>query len=427
MTTSDTEAPSTSALSPTAPATSGSSSTVRPGGNLPGLTGARWWAAAAVFLLHALVFLPTYPFQKSELFRTIHQNFLPMQFGATAVTFFFVLSGFIIYWSFRPGTSTVAFLRRRILKLYPTHLVAAAMFILVASVPLSRIVVWVPNVLLIHTWLPKWTTVGGLNVPSWSLATDLAFYLSFPLVLPLVQRIRVDRLLPWVIGLLAFIILMNVAYHFGLDGPTSTANPFVPRLVPGDVSPSTDLHASQAWFRQQDIPVVRSYWFSYNFPLSRLPEFFVGMIAARMVIEGRWRNTRLTLPLVALAVTYAATYVVPVSFKMSALVVGPMCALVATVAVRDMRGISGFTASRPIVWLGNVSYAFYLIQFPVMVLVSRLVIGGRRFGLLGWLGCTALCFVLSLVAAAAIYQWVDLPIMRRFAHVRPRKPVQQSA
>lgn len=211
MTTSDTEAPSTSALSPTAPATSGSSSTVRPGGNLPGLTGARWWAAAAVFLLHALVFLPTYPFEKSELFRTIHQNFLPMQFGATAVTFFFVLSGFIIYWSFRPGTSTVAFLRRRILKLYPTHLVAAAMFILVASVPLSRIVVWVPNVLLIHTWLPKWTTVGGLNVPSWSLATDLAFYLSFPLVLPLVRRIRVDRLLPWVIGLLAFIILMNVA------------------------------------------------------------------------------------------------------------------------------------------------------------------------------------------------------------------------
>ena len=48
---------------------------------LPSLTGARWWAAFAVFVLHALVFLPVYPFQKSELFRAIHRA-VPMQFGA---------------------------------------------------------------------------------------------------------------------------------------------------------------------------------------------------------------------------------------------------------------------------------------------------------------------------------------------------------
>jgi peptidoglycan/LPS O-acetylase OafA/YrhL len=426
VTASNTEAPTTSAPSPAVPATSGSSSRDRSGRNLSGLTGARWWAAAAVFVLHALVFLPTYPFQKSELFRRIHQNFLPMQFGATAVTFFFVLSGFIIYWSFRPGTSTVAFLRRRVLKLYPTHLVAAAVFILVAAVPLSRTVVWVPNLLLIHTWIPKWTTVGGLNVPSWSLAADMLFYLSFPLALPLVRRIRTNRLLPWITGLLVFIILLNTAYYLGLDGPTSTANVFVPRLVPGEVSPPTELHASPAWFRQPDIPIVPSYWFSYNFPLSRLPEFFVGVLAARMVIEGRWRNTRLPHPLAALALTYAVTWVVPVTYKMSALVVGPICALIATVAVRDLRGISGLTASRPLVWLGNISYAFYLIQFPIMVLVTRLVISGRQFGLLGWLACTTLSFALSLPAAAAIYHWVDLPIMRRFAHRRPRQPLDQT-
>ncbi len=83
---------------------------------LPSLTGARWWAAFAVFLLHALVFLPVYPFQKTELFRRIHY-FVPMQLGAAGVTFFFVLSGFIIYWSFRPGASIARFYWRRILKI----------------------------------------------------------------------------------------------------------------------------------------------------------------------------------------------------------------------------------------------------------------------------------------------------------------------
>ncbi len=386
------------------------------GRTLDGLTAARWWAALAVFLLHALVFLPAYPFQKSELFRRIHQDFMPMQLGAAGVTFFFVLSGFIIHWSFRPGTTKTSFYRRRVLKIYPTHLIAAAVFILAAAVPLSRSVVWAPNLLLLHTWIPKWSTVGGLNVPSWSLVAEMLFYLAYPFARPMVQRIRPDRLPHWIVGLLIFIILLHTAYFLGFAGPTDTTNAFAPRLVPGDVSPFTELHASQAWFAQPDIPVIQAYWFGYTFPLSRLPEFFVGVLAARMVIENRWRNTKLTVPTTAVAVSYLATWVVPVNYKMSALMVGPMAALVATIAVRDLRHHSERGAYGPLVWLGNVSYAFYLIQYPVMVIITRLVIGGRQFGFAGWLGCALFCFALSLMASSAIYHWVDQPLMRRFAH-----------
>lgn len=381
---------------------------------LPSLTGARWWAAFAVFVLHALVFLPVYPFQKSELFRQIHQ-WVPMQLGAAGVTFFFVLSGFIIYWSFRPGTSVRGFYRRRVLKIYPTHLLAAVAFVLVAGVPLARTVVWAPNLLLVHTWVPKWTTVGGLNVPAWSLASEMLFYLSFPLLLPLVRRIPTRRLL-LAAGLLVLAILaLHTAYYLWVPGPKGTANAFAPRLVPGQDSPFFELHASQAWFRQPDIPVSPSYWLSYNFPASRLPEFFLGVLAARMVLEGRWRTTRLGWPLLTLAIAYAATWVVPVNFKMSALLLAPMTAVVATMAARDLQGIRGLNARPRMVWLGNVSYAFYLIQFPVMVLITRNLVGGRQFGLLGWAGFAALSLLLSVLAAAALYHWVDVPIMRRFS------------
>ncbi|MFB8003600.1 acyltransferase family protein [Nocardia sp. NPDC056000] len=392
---------------------------------LPSLTGARWWAAFAVFVLHALVFLPVYPFQKSELFRHIHQ-WIPMQLGAAGVTFFFVLSGFIIYWSFRPGMSVRGFYRRRVLKIYPTHLLAAAAFVVVASVPLSRAVVWVPNLLLVHTWVPKWTTVGGLNVPSWSLAAEMLFYLSFPLVLPLIRRIPTRRLLLAMVLLMLGIAALHTGYFLWADGPKGIANAFAPRLVPGNTSPYYELHASPAWFAQPNIPVSPSYWLSYTFPLSRLPEFFLGVLAARMVIEGRWRNTRLTLPLLALAIAYAATWVVPVNYKMSVLLLAPMTAVVATLAARDLQGVSGLTAHPRMVWLGNISFAFYLIQFPVMALITRHLIGGKEFGILGWALFSLLSLAVSTVIAAALYHWVDLPIMRRFARPRAAAPARSA-
>lgn len=381
---------------------------------LPSLTGARWWAAFAVFVLHALVFLPVYPFQKSELFRRIHQ-WMPMQLGAAGVTFFFVLSGFIIYWSFRPGMSIRLFYRRRVLKIYPTHLVAAAAFVLAAGVPLHRLVVWLPNVLLVHAWVPKWSTVGGLNVPSWSLASELLFYLTFPLLLPVVRRIPTRKLLFAAAVLVIVVLALHTAYYLWVPGPKGIANAFAPRLVPGDTSPYFELHASQAWFAQPDIPVAQSYWLGYTFPLSRLPEFYLGVLTARMVLEGRWRNTRLAPPMLALVLTYAATWVVPVDFKMSALLIAPMAAVVATLAARDLHGIRGLNTHPRMVWLGNISYAFYLIQFPIMVLVTRFLIGGRQFGILGWTGFALLVLVLSTAAAAALYHWVDVPVMNRFA------------
>lgn len=390
-----------------------------PATKLPALTGARWWAAATVFVLHALVFLPVYPFQKSELFRVIH-DLVPMQQGAAGVTFFFVLSGFVICWSFRSGMSVRGYYLRRLLKIYPTHLVAALVLILVVAVPLTRPVVWLPNLGLLHTWVPKWTTLGGLNVPSWSLCAELLFYLSFPLALPLLARIPRYRLW-WVIaGLLIAILLLHTGFHLWAEGPKNTANVFAVRLLPGEVSPEFEIHVSPQWFAQPDIPIPTSYWLSYLFPLSRLPEFYVGVLAARMVAEGIWRTTRLSTPLAALALCYAATWFVPINYKMSALVVAPMAAVVATLATRDLAGITGINNTRPMIWLGDISFAFYIIQFPVMVILTRLFIGGKQYSIGGWALWTALSLAVSILAAAAIYHGVDKPIMRRFAQRSPR-------
>ncbi|MCU1641747.1 MAG: Acyltransferase MdmB, partial [Nocardia sp.] len=105
----------------------------------------------------------------------------------------------------------------------------------------------------------------------------------------------------------------------------------------------------------------------------------------------------------------------------------PMTAVIATMAVRDLHGIRSLNSHPRMVWLGNVSFAFYLIQFPVMVVITRYLIGGKEFGILGWAGFTLLCLVVSVAVAALVYHLVDVPIMRRFARSKKsaeRQPAQ---
>ena len=162
-----------------------------------------------------------------------------------------------------------------------------------------------------------------------------------------------------------------------------------------------------------DAAVLIGIFVVFVFRIARSPSEEPHLVGpARLIGSFSVTNRRIA---VGVLLAYAATWVVPPNFKMSALLLAPMTAVVATLAVRDLAGIRGFAASPRMVWLGNISFAFYLIQFPVMALITRFLIGGKQFGLLGWLGFAGLSLVVSTVAGAAIYHWVDAPLMRRFA------------
>ena len=78
---------------------------------LPRLTSLRWFAALAVFLVHADSLFQWAPLR---LFR----------FGASGVTFFFILSGFVLTWSMVPNLSARTFWWRRFARIYPACFVA---------------------------------------------------------------------------------------------------------------------------------------------------------------------------------------------------------------------------------------------------------------------------------------------------------------
>ena len=163
---------------------------------LPALTGLRALAAVWVVLFH----------YKNDLFLLVPGSIVLLPFirkGYFAVDLFFVLSGFILgytYFEKYRGTRReyAEFLSHRLARIYPVHLFTLAVLsamllgahVIHATISDSRYdpVSFVYNLLLIHSWgLEDWNT---WNQPSWSLSAEwFAYVFVFPLAWVILRRV----------------------------------------------------------------------------------------------------------------------------------------------------------------------------------------------------------------------------------------------
>ncbi|SBT37568.1 acyltransferase family protein [Micromonospora auratinigra] len=344
---------------------------------LPSLTGLRWIAALLVFGFHVgtmrIVAEPDYKAVVDTLFTL----------GLSGVEFFFILSGFVLVWSYRDGEPATTFLRRRLAKIYPNHLVTFVAALAVAAwfadpVPLGAAL---GNLFLVQAWIPLNGWFYSVNNVSWSLSCELAFYVCLPLVLPALRRARTGVL-----------VAVTVA---------------APLLI------------LALWPGQLLVPEESRWWFTQIFPVARSLEFWTGVAAAELLRRGRWRGPNLTVAsLLFVVVWFVAGQWIPAEFWAALLAVAYLL-VIAAAAEADVRGRWTPWRSRPMVWLGEVSFAFYLVHVLVMTTVLRLT-GYWGQGLRGWWGpIFALGFlVVNLLLAAALHRWVELPMMRRLGPSR---------
>ncbi len=118
-----------------------------------------------------------------------------------AVDLFFVISGIVIAERYAgrlaTGAEYLRFMSRRVARLYPLHLATLAFYVAVG------VLVWsgklhpvdaarynpsmlVPNLLLVHAWLPS--GVISFNYVSWSISAEILVYLCFPAIVWLLRR-----------------------------------------------------------------------------------------------------------------------------------------------------------------------------------------------------------------------------------------------
>ncbi|WP_431775592.1 acyltransferase family protein [Streptomyces cucumeris] len=355
----------------TPPATAG-------GGRLPSLTGMRWAAAFLVFIFHVTRFD-----YFGGGFGLVVDGILGG--GGVGVSFFFILSGFVLAWSFREDERALTFWRRRIARVYPVHLVTAAMalalaFTLVPGLRPSGIPEAVANLLLVSSWKEQWWQ--ALNPVSWSLTCEAFFYAAFPAIFALLRRLRPRLLTTLTMASTAAVILI----------------------------PCANLTFALGW--------------SPHFPLVRLPEFVVGAAACRLVQLGAWRGPGLGTSAALSLTGYILMWPLPSAFCYAACTVIGLVCLISAAAVADLNGTPTRWRHPRLVRLGEWSFAFYMIHILVMRTGEQLFTVSPRLGIVPGLAVTTAAFLVSLGLAWALYvvveqrcrQWILRGIRR------PRRP-----
>jgi peptidoglycan/LPS O-acetylase OafA/YrhL len=290
--------------------------------------------------------------------------------GYVGVSFFFVLSGFVLVWATSPADRAKDFYRRRFARVYPSHL---AMLLVAAIVPVVAVDRSLPSAVasatLVQSWLaPNDHLVYGMNGVSWSLSCEAFFYALFPLAIALFRR--VDDRQRWI-------------FAFGCY---TTASLFV-------------LAAGAAGSGAPGVAFVN--------PAIRFAEFLLGMVAA---LSLRAKTPARVGPVWAWVVAILVLEALVTRVRLPAPIPDPIFALpflglLLSAAAADVTGRRGWLTNRWLIYAGQVSFAFYLVH-------ELLIVNLRRGLALDGFPAAVLYLVLTTLAAIALHHLVELPCQR---------------
>ena len=305
------------------------------------------------------------------------------------VDLFFVLSGFVLYHAYADYFVTGPtlrrwglFLRQRLLRIYPLHLVT-----MLAAIVLARFTMpdhWQEQVLLNLTLTQAWGMADTFvfNAPSWSISAEFAAYLLFPLA----AVATVTALGRWGLVALAGLAAALAIYWGGgsLDLAEIGRNHALVRVAIG-------------------------------FPIGVLLGWFV---ASSAPLEPG-RAGLLQVAVIGLGAAVLA-------LGLSELWMIPAFALLVYATANDQGPLARIAGWAPLYGLGLVSYGVYLLQWPVMVFMFNLDpwIAPYLSGL--WMDAGRLLLVICLVLgmASLSWRWFEAPLARigRKAIAASRQP-----
>ncbi len=377
---------------------------------LGALTSVRFLAALYIFLFH------TYAMKALTRAPAWFQQFAGL--GCVAVSFFFILSGFILVYTYAGKPVDLRqFWRARLARLYPVYLLSLLIaapfffyFVLKFRIPEFA---WIrahltSTILLVLSMLQAWVPQASWawNGVAWAVSVEIFFYLLFPFLLR--RFARVSNLGLMAIGATCWLAALAAAAAYILISPDHiVANP---------------VYMDRWWLNA----------LKFN-PLVRLPEFLIGMGCGYWFLRGPHRS-ELATPLVlggaaAMLATIALSPRIPYPLIHTGLLAPAFAAIICGVALGPRWG--AFLESRGMQLLGNSSYAFYLFHTMVIGMfifphtakpenptsltsAVPLATPGRLIGALA----------LAIVLAVVVYRFVEEPARRRLRGKPSARPAE---
>ena len=268
--------------------------------------------------------------------------------GECGVSFFFILSGFVLSIAYSEKISkesfcTKFFFKKQLIKIYPLHIITfIIMFVL--DIRLDKYcdpVAVIANLLLLQSWVPANSFYFVANSPSWFLCDILFFYLVFSSLNKHILRADKRKLLYIsIIVLLLYICLMAVL-------PSHLVNPIL-----------------------------------YANPLTRLLDFIIGIILFKLYISDKGIALKDKLVKKSSFVVSSMEFSLILLIVVTAIVYPHLQPRVRTVSIfwlsipltifffalsdQSKGVVSRFLQGKTMLWLGNISFCLYIIHAPVL-------------------------------------------------------------
>ncbi len=336
------------------------------------LTSLRGLAAILVVLFHAKPH-----FSRDNLglaYDVIYNGFL-------AVDFFFVLSGFILGYTYLSTFSEVTprqykkFILKRIARIYPLHFFVLLLYV---SIPLALVATgrsveperyspegFLAKLLLVDTW---WTGYHFTwNIPSWSISIEFFAYLIFPFLAWLIYRSSY-----WMILILYLVSMTLVSVSFGALGFSSI----------GEGIGSLGL-------------------------LRGVCEFTAGICIYMLVFRFKLVNAVFGMCLTWLSILL---FVFLQSIDIEDYFFVPLCFSMLLCGLVSFQGrIQKVLSNAVLVYLGEISYSLYLSHFFVLDFMTKAFLENEEVASSFWL----LSYVFATILfSVATYHLIEMPARR---------------
>ncbi len=310
--------------------------------------------------------------------------------GPCGVSFFMILSGFVMSAGYgekvlKPAFDGKEFFIKRLIRLYPLHVLCLLGFIVLNIMHLSAMdyIKLLPNVLLLQSWVPINSIYFSGNAVSWCLTDMMFFYAMFPLLARLLNYGEVKKICLYFSLLLAIYFLIIIF-----------------------------------------LPDIYCHRLLYISPAFRLIDFFIGMLMFKIYHEleskgwgGKivsWSYTKKSgieiLFILFLVITIMVAPHLEKRYYYAALwwIIIPETVLLFALFNKSGGVISTLLKSKWMLVSGEISFSLYMIhQMGIGVILSVFT----KLGIdIPWQIEFCVCFLLILAASYIVYHYYEIPV-----------------
>ena len=364
----------------------------------PVLHGMRAMAALAVVLFHWGSGIGFFPQARAHMsvsaFDTRWDLGLFLDYGWLGVLLFFVLSGYLLASQLLHRELNMAkvtgFWLRRGLRIYPAFWLQLLILLLVARSVSSMPQMTAGGDIVRHIFLwinlPPSMTVP-MNSVWWTLPVELGFYLVLPLLVLLSNRVG------WLRVFVAAVVI-TIGWRYGVmwiyRGESYVTHQAILDSIPGALSTFCTGVALAYYIAARGIPVFRKRYILLAVSIVLLCEMMVWL---NVNLDTYWRGhwmLGIWNPLMGI--------------------------LIGTLMFSLILPLEGFKwlSSKPMVWLGDISFGIYLWHYPLLMLFERTILHDWQTPLLSVLALL-LTLTGTLMLASISYYLIEKPMMgKRF-------------